>query len=87
MATATISTATPAPKAIVMKIIDDWGYADSTLNPDVSSPDIPMKNTQALASQGVILANNHAQPVCSPTRSALMTGRFPFRDIIVYAFG
>ncbi|CAN7992975.1 unnamed protein product [Ixodes hexagonus] len=32
-----------------------------------------------LASQGVILEQNYVQPVCSPTRAALMTGRYPYR--------
>ena len=71
---------TPSPKAIVLMVIDDWGWADSAINPDVTQPDIPMTNFEGLVRRGVRLSGNHAQTVCSPTRSALMTARFPFRD-------
>ena len=77
--TATAAT-TKRPKIIVQMIIDDLGHADSTLNPDVDNPDIPTPHLQSLQDNGVRLSNMHSQPVCSPTRSALMTGRFPFRD-------
>ena len=70
----------PRPKIIVQMIIDDLGHADTTLNPDVANPDIPTPHLQELSDSGVRLTNMHSQPVCSPTRSALMTGRFPFRD-------
>ena len=69
-----------SPKIIIQLVIDDLGHADTTLQTDVISPDIPTPNLKKLTSQGVLLSNMHVQPVCSPTRSALMTGRFPFRD-------
>lgn len=75
-----LASATPAPKAIVLMVIDDWGWADSSINPDVNRPDIPMSNFENLVRRGVRLSGNYAQTVCSPTRSALMTARFPFRD-------
>ena len=34
-------------------------------------------NIDRLASEGVILDNYYVQPICSPTRSALMSGRYP----------
>lgn len=42
-----------------------------------------------LASNGLILDNYYAQPVCSPSRGAVMTGNFPFHsgmqhDVIAY---
>ena len=33
----------------------------------------------SLANSGVILKNYYVQPICSPTRSALMTGRYTVR--------
>ena len=34
-------------------------------------------NIDALATTGVAFKNWYVQPICSPTRSALMTGRYP----------
>jgi arylsulfatase A-like enzyme len=75
-----IVTSSPSPKIIVQMIIDDLGHADTSLNEDVQKPDILTPNLKKLMQQGVRLTSMHSQPVCSPTRSALMTGRFPFRD-------
>ncbi|MPC83208.1 Arylsulfatase I [Portunus trituberculatus] len=33
---------------------------------------------EALAREGVILEQSYVQPICTPTRSALLTGRYPF---------
>ena len=49
---------------------NDIGY----MNPDVISP-----NMDGLAAEGVILDRNYAQPICSPSRSALMTGVYPYK--------
>jgi arylsulfatase A-like enzyme len=42
--------------------------------------EIRTPNLDALAARGVRLDAHYAQPVCSPTRSALMTGRYPMRQ-------
>ena len=41
-----------------------------------SSNVIRTPNLDALARQGVRLENYYVQPVCSPTRSCIMTGRY-----------
>ena len=41
------------------------------------SDQIPTPNIDDLANSGVILNNYYVMPVCSPTRSAIMTGRYP----------
>ena len=40
---------------------------------------IRMPHLDVLAAQGVTLRNYYVQPICSPTRSALMTGRYTTR--------
>jgi arylsulfatase B len=74
-----LATATAAAKAqtarpnIVFLITDDQGYGDIGRhgNPVLRTPHI-----DALHDQSLRLTNYHVSPTCSPTRSALMTGRY-----------
>ena len=41
-----------------------------------------------LATEGIILTQNYVQEMCTPTRAALMTGRYPFRyGMTAYTIG
>jgi len=67
-------------KNILVVIADDFGIDSHSLyntNPAASLPPTPTIN--ALAARGVRFANACAYPVCSPTRSAMLTGRYAFR--------
>jgi arylsulfatase A-like enzyme len=69
-----------ATKNILVVIADDFGIDSHSLyntNPAASLPPTPTVN--ALAARGVRFANACAYPVCSPTRSAMLTGRYGFR--------
>ena len=59
---------------IVFFLIDDLGFADCGFN---GGKDIKTPNIDRLAQSGAIIENHYVQPVCSPTRSALLTGRYP----------
>ena len=61
---------------ILYILADDMGYADPGFN---GCQDIKTPNLDKLARAGAILKSFYVQPVCSPTRSALMTGRYPVR--------
>ena len=61
-----------APPNIVFFLIDDLGWADVGYH---GSP-FPTPNIDRLAAQGVELNQHYVAPVCSPTRSALLTGRY-----------
>ncbi len=59
---------------------DDQGYADLSAmgNPVLETPHI-----DSLARDGVSIDTFYVSPVCSPTRSSLMTGRFNYRTRLV----
>jgi len=61
---------------IVFILADDLGRADVGFN---GGKDIKTPNIDKLAASGARLEQFYAQPVCSPTRAALMTGRYPMR--------
>lgn len=63
---------------IILTVSDDVGMADHNLYNDNS--DIKLNKLKPLIEKdGTIFTNMHTSPVCSPTRSSLMTGLFPFR--------
>lgn len=72
--------ADPAPAArpnIVFILADDLGYADLGC---YGSQSIRTPNVDRLAKDGVRLTDCYsAAPVCSPTRAAFITGRYPQR--------
>ncbi|MCA9165842.1 MAG: sulfatase-like hydrolase/transferase, partial [Planctomycetales bacterium] len=73
----TASAANEAPRPnIVFFLIDDLGYSDCGFN---GGGEISTPNIDALAKQGAVLESHYVQPICSPTRAALMTGRYPTR--------
>lgn len=60
---------------IVLILADDLGWADIGYNnPAVYSPHL-----DALAQTGVTFTQHYVMPQCTPTRVALMTGRYPGR--------
>jgi len=67
--------AAPRPD-IVFLLIDDLGFADCGFNGGLQ---IKTPNIDRLAKAGAILEHHYVQPVCSPTRSTLLTGRYPTR--------
>jgi arylsulfatase A-like enzyme len=66
--------APPARPNIIYILADDMGYADAGFN---GGKEIKTPNLDLLARGGANLKSFYVQPVCSPTRSALMTGRYP----------
>ncbi|XP_076040498.1 arylsulfatase B-like [Oratosquilla oratoria] len=60
---------------IVYLLVDDLGWNDvSWHNSDIISPHL-----QSLYDSGIKLENHYVQPVCTPTRAALMTGFYPYK--------
>lgn len=63
----------PKRPHIVFILADDLGHADVGYR-GVSKLKTP--NIDNLAREGVKLENYYVQPLCSPTRSQLLTGRY-----------
>lgn len=65
------------PPNVVLVITDDQGYGDLSChgNPILKTPNIDRHYHRS-----VRLDNFHVSPLCAPTRSAIMTGRYPLRN-------
>src|SRR3989440_7816456 len=68
--------AADAPRPhIVFLLADDLGWSDVGYH----KSEIHTPNIDRLAASGAKLEQFYVLPVCSPTRAALMTGRYPMR--------
>lgn len=67
--------ADPIKPNIVYIVADDLGWKDVGFH----GSDIKTPNLDKLATEGVRFTEFYAQPMSTPTRASLMTGRYPFR--------
>jgi arylsulfatase A-like enzyme len=73
-------SAAPSETNVVIFLADDLGWADvGYRGSEIETPAI-----DRLAREGVRLEHFYATPICSPTRSALVTGRDPLELGIAY---
>lgn len=86
---ASASTGIDDKPNIVVFIVDDMGWQDTSVPFHVERTPFNERyetpNMERLASEGLKLTNGYASaPVCTPTRTSLMTGRAPARNRITY---
>jgi len=81
----TLTAADTARPNIVFVLVDDMGYADLGC---MGARDIRTPNIDRLASEGLKFTNFYANaPVCTPTRTAFITGRWQQRVGLEWALG
>ena len=69
------------PPNIVFLITDDQGFGDLSCH---GNPILKTPNLDRLHDEGVRFKNFYVSPTCSPTRSAVMTGRHEFRNGVTH---
>ncbi|MFZ5832095.1 MAG: sulfatase [Planctomycetota bacterium] len=70
------ATAASPPPNFVIILADDLGYGDLGC---YGAKDVRTPHLDRMASQGLRLTSFYAQPICGPSRAALMTGCYPLR--------
>ena len=74
--TALHGQAPPRPNFVVF-LSDDMGWEQVGFN---GGKEVPTPNIDRIAAEGVKLTQFYVQPVCSPTRACLLTGRYAWKN-------
>ena len=72
-----VQTQTPRQPNIIVIFADDLGYGDIAA---FGAPNVRTPRLDAMAAAGQKWTSFYVQPVCSPSRAALLTGRLPIRN-------
>jgi len=64
---------------LVIFMVDDMGWGDPGCFGGGSAIGAPTPNMDRLAASGLRMTSSYAQPACTPTRAAMLTGRLPQR--------
>jgi arylsulfatase A-like enzyme len=78
------ASAQSARPNVVLIVTDDVGYGDIG---SYGAPDVKTPNIDSLARNGVRLTDFYAAPQCTPTRAALISGRYQQRFALEVAMG
>lgn len=87
LATVLLASGSQSPAAeprrpnIIIVMPDDVGYGDFSIH---GSPIVRTPHIDAFARQSVRFTDFHVSPTCSPTRSALLTGRHEFKSGVTH---
>src|SRR5678815_3125940 len=75
------SAVNAAAPNILLIIADDYGVDGNSLFNSTNGGAVlpPTPNIASLMTNGVVFRNAYANPICSPTRACLLTGRHGFR--------
>ena len=76
---AALKTKTGKRSNILWLVVDDMGYGDPGAYGGGAAIGAATPNMDQLAENGLKLTAVYSQPTCTPTRSAMMTGRLPAR--------
>jgi arylsulfatase len=76
-----LETIAAQPPNIIFLLTDDQGYGDLSCH---GNPVLKTPNLDHLHAEGVRFTDFHVSPTCSPTRSALMTGRHEFKNGVTH---
>ena len=79
-----VCTATHHPKLqaadkphILFMLVDDWGWANVGYHRDPPTREVDTPNMDSLVKEGLELDQHYVYRFCSPSRSALISGRLP----------
>jgi arylsulfatase A-like enzyme len=74
-------TGASRPPNFIIILADDQGYGDLGC---YGSPHIRTPNIDRMAREGARFTDFYAQPLCGPSRAALMTGCYPVRNSLMF---
>ena len=78
-----LSRAIAAPPHIVYVLLDDFGWAEAGFQN--ASQEVRTPSLDALAAEGLRLNRHYTHKICSPSRSAIQTGRAPIHVNVAVA--
>ena len=74
---ASVRGAGTPPPHIVLYVVDDLGWGDVGFHRNVPTAEVNTPTIDALVQDGIELGRHYVASSCSPSRAALISGRFP----------